>query len=76
MPVARFSHHFDPPAGSQAFNAVPLDADAAGTAVAASAGDLLVLRMTAVQAAPGSAYIPNGDGSHTSGRIPSLTLPP
>jgi hypothetical protein len=76
QPIVRFSHHFDPPTGAQAYDAVPLDADATGAAFAATSGDLLVLRMTAVQASPGPAYIPNADGPHTSGRIPSLTLPP
>lgn len=74
--IVRFSHHFDPPSGAQAFDAVLFDGDAAGAAVPASAGDLLVLRMTALaSAASGPAYIPNADGSHTRGRIPALSLP-
>jgi len=71
--VVRFDHHFDPPAG---YDAVPLDADAVGVAVAAQPGDRLVLRMSATQSATsGPAFIPNADGTHANGRIPSLTLP-
>jgi hypothetical protein len=71
--IVSFSHHFDPPEG---FDAVRYEADAAGSAVAAAPGDVLVLRMTAVQSTgSGPAFIPNADGGHTNGRIPSLTLP-
>ena len=74
--IATFTNHFVQPTGAQAFNAVLLDADAPGVAAAAVAGDLLVLRMTATASmASGPAYIPNADGPHTNGRIPSLTLP-
>ena len=74
--IVSFQHHFDPPTGSQAYSAVPLDADAVGADVAAAAGDSLVLRMTATQSASaGPAYIPNADGPHTHGRIPHLSLP-
>jgi hypothetical protein len=71
-PIVTFTHHFDPPAGS---DAVPLDADATGAAVPAKAGDQLVLRMSTNGPAPGPAYVPNADGSHTHGRIPSITHP-
>ena len=68
-----FTHHFDPPKG---FDAVRYEADADGAAVAASPGDELVLRMTAVQASGnGPAFIPNADGGFAGGRIPSLALP-
>ena len=47
-----------------------------GVAAPAQAGDLLVWRFSASNAAPGSfAVIPNGDGPNSSGRIPNLTLP-
>ena len=71
--IVSFSHHFESPAG---YDAVAYEADAAGIAVAAGPGDRLVLRMTAVQAGSnGPVFIPNADGAHTHGRIPSLTLP-
>lgn len=72
--IVSFTHHFDPPA--EGFDAVRYEADAAGAAVDAAAGDLLVLRVTAVQSSgAGPAFIPNADGRITNGRIPSLTLP-
>jgi hypothetical protein len=74
--VVSFSHHFDPPTGAHVYDAVTFEADAAGAAVAARPGDLLVLRLTAVQSTTGgAAFIPNADGSHAAGRIPSLTVP-
>jgi hypothetical protein len=70
--VVSFQHHFDPTKDS---SAARFDADASGQAVAAKAGDLLVLRMTANSSIAGAAYIPNADGEHANGRIPSITLP-
>jgi hypothetical protein len=71
--VASFAHHFDPALSGVADR---YDGDATGAAVPAASGDLLVLRMTAVPpTAPGPAFVPNADGSHAGGRIPSLTLP-
>jgi hypothetical protein len=56
--------------------ALPFEADAAGAAVPAFPGDLLVLRVTVVQSEKaGSAYVLNGDGKTAGGRIPSLRLP-
>ena len=72
--IVSFMHHFDVPADSS--QVVPFDGDAEGPEVTASVGDLLVLRMTAQNAAkPGPAFVPNSDGSYANGRIPSLTLP-
>jgi hypothetical protein len=74
--LATFTHHFDPPTGPNAGAAVLFDGDADGLAADATAGDQLVLRMTATNAARlGSAYLPNADGPHTKGRIPSISLP-
>lgn len=58
------------------FNAVAFDTTLNGQAVAAAAGDLLVLRATAVRGDAGAIYIINGDGSTTKGRIPRIDLPP
>lgn len=69
------THHFDPqPSG---FMAVPFEADLPGAAAKAQANDLLVLRFSAQGAQPPPAvlFIPNSDGAHAGGRIPSLTLP-
>ncbi len=71
--IVSWQHHFDV-APEDAV--VPFDGAADGAAVPAAAGDLLVLRMTANQStATGAVYVPNGEGSHANGRIPSLTLP-
>jgi hypothetical protein len=72
--LATWFHHFDPdPTGM--FNAVPFEADSLGVAADAHDGDQLVLRFSATGATISMAYIPNGDGAHTNGRDPSLTLP-
>ncbi len=71
--LATWSHHFDPrPSG---FDAVPFEADAQAAAVAAVSGDHLVLRFTASNTTDQTAFIPNGDGPHSNGRIPYLDLP-
>ena len=75
-PIVSWTHHFDPqPSG---FNAVQYEDNALGAAVPAKGNDQLVLRFSA----PAGGYpdgtmlwIPNGDGSLTQGRDPSLTLP-
>lgn len=72
--LATFNHHFDArPAGN--FDAVTYEADATGVAAQAQAGDQLVLRIEVMNAPQGQAYIPNGDGARTNGRIPSIALP-
>lgn len=74
--LASFQNHFAQPTGTGQFNAVPFAATAPGIAATAAAGDLLVLRFTAMNAPAGAmAFIPNGDGSKTMGQIPSITLP-
>ena len=71
--LASFDHHFDPqPSG---FDAVAFEAQAAGPAAAARAGDQLVLRITASNTASSTAFIPNGDGANANGRIPFVDLP-
>jgi hypothetical protein len=73
--LVSFTHHFDKqPTG---FDAVPFEAQADGMAAAASPGDQLVLRFTALTTDPDTPmpYIPNGDGARTNGRIPTLMLP-
>jgi hypothetical protein len=72
-PIVTFMHHFDPPSGNS--NAVPLDADQMGAMVPTVENDLLVLTISVANSTSGSAFIPNADGPHSMGRIPSLTLP-
>jgi hypothetical protein len=75
--LVSFVHHFDPLDGS--FTATLYDADANGIAAAAAAGDQLVWRWSVLGAdggAPGIGVIyPNGDGTASGGRFPSITLP-
>jgi hypothetical protein len=72
-PIAVWTHHFDPqPTG---FDAVAYEETKLAAAVPAQAGDLLVLRYQAMNATVSMAYIPNGDGANSNGRIPNLTLP-
>jgi hypothetical protein len=73
--LATVTHHFDPPPPPTQFNAVQLETDVPGTAAAAHAGDLLIWRFSGMGSGSGLAFIPNGDGGHAGGRIPSLRLP-
>jgi hypothetical protein len=71
--LATFDHHFDPqPSG---FDAVAFEDEASGPAADAKAGDLLVLRITASNTTASTAFIPNGDGASSNGRIPYVDLP-
>jgi hypothetical protein len=71
--IVSFMNHYVMPTG---FDAVPFEGDAMGAAVSASGGDPLTLQITVLASdGSGPAFIPNADGPHTHGRIPSLTLP-
>jgi hypothetical protein len=71
--LVTFTHHFDPlPGGS--FRATEYDADANGIAADAAAGDQLVWRWSIAAGASGVA-VPNGDGTTSGGRFPSITFP-
>lgn len=60
---------------SQPFDAVPFTTMVPGIAADADAGDLLVLRVTAVSGDPGALFILNGEGKNSGGNIPRLDLP-
>ena len=73
--LVTFSHHFDPLPGG-GFGATEYDADATGIAAAAAAGDQLVWRWSISAGAAGQfVAIPNGDGTSSGGRFPSITFP-
>jgi len=73
-PIVRWEHHFDPlPDGS--YRATPYEATADGPSVGVDEGDLLVLRYTGQSASLPMAYVPNGDGATSGGRIPYIDLP-
>jgi hypothetical protein len=73
--LATWTRHWDPlPGGVYDAQAYELDVDAPATGF--HSGDQLVFRYTGMNASMSMAYIPNGDGAITHGRIPSITIPP
>jgi hypothetical protein len=72
--LAAFTQHFDP-LGGGVYRAQAYEQTAQVDAVEAVDGDALVLRYTGESASLGMAYIPNGDGASTGGRIPFIELP-
>jgi hypothetical protein len=71
--VATWTQHFDPlPTG---FDAQAYEIDQPGAAIEFVAGDRLVFRFTGANTIQSDSWIPNGDGVHSKGRIPNLTLP-
>ena len=73
--LVTFMHHFDPLPGSN-FGATQYDADADGIAAAAAPGDQLVWRWSIASGGTAPVAIPNGDGTTSGGRFPSITFPP
>jgi hypothetical protein len=73
MPLASWEKHFDPLPGS--FDAQPYEVDMTAPAIKFAAGDQLVFRFSGANTSASEAYIPNGDGSLSHGRIPNITLP-
>jgi len=72
--LASRTQHFEPrPDGS--YDAQACDLALPAPAIDFEAGDQLVLRYAASNTTTMQAYIPNGDGALTHGRIPSVTLP-
>jgi hypothetical protein len=72
--LAAFTQHFDPVAGG-AYRAQAFEHAEQLTRVDAADGDRLVLRYTGEGSDLMMAWIPNGDGESTGGRIPYLDLP-
>jgi hypothetical protein len=73
MVLATWMQHFDPLPGS--FDAQPYEIDQTGTAIDFAAGDQLIFRYSAANTSSSEAYVPNGDGHLSHGRIPNITLP-
>lgn len=71
--LATWQQHFEPLAGS--FDAQPYEVDMPAQAIDFVAGDQLVFRYTGANTTSSEAYIPNGDGKLSHGRIPNITLP-
>ena len=74
--LATWQMHFDPLPGAS-YDAQPFEYDEDCPAIVRAKGDQLVFRYSANPATTTTdeAYIPNGDGFHTHGRIPNITLP-
>lgn len=72
--VVRFDQSFEPLPGEE-YRAQAYEDTADLDPVDAAAGDQLVLRITGESASLPMAYIPNGDGELTDGRIPFVDLP-
>lgn len=71
--VAQWARHWDPRPGS--FDAQAYEVDMAGRAIDYQAGDQLVFRYAAGNTTGAEAFIPNGEGKSSGGRIPAITLP-
>ena len=64
------------PLPSGMFTAQPFEMDiVTPTKIDVAKGDQLVFRYTGLGSTAMMAYIPNGDGGITGGRIPNITLP-
>jgi len=72
--LATWTAHYDPLGGAD-FDAQPFEYDMPAPAVDYQSGDQLVFRYTGNNSQSQEAYIPNGDGAITHGRIPNITLP-
>ncbi len=71
--IASWTQHFNPlPTG---FDAQAYEIDQTGPAIAVEPGDKLVFRFTGANTIQSDAWIPNGDGKLSGGRIPNITLP-
>ena len=72
--LATNTTHFEPLPGG-AYSATPCDLDLEAQAIEMQSGDELVFRYAGANTTSSQAYIPNGDGATTDGRIPNITLP-
>ena len=71
--LATWQKHFEPLPGS--FDAQAYEVDMTAPAINFMAGDQLVFRYSGANTSSSEAYIPNGDGALSNGRIPNITLP-
>lgn len=74
QPIASWMKHFDPKPGVD-FTATAYELDIDGAATGFSSGDQLVFRYAGSGTTANDAFVPNGDGVKTKGRIPNFTLP-
>ncbi|HEU0031528.1 MAG TPA: hypothetical protein VFQ53_12905 [Kofleriaceae bacterium] len=72
--LASWMQHWEPLPGG-VYDAQPYELDVDAPAIDFVAGDQFVFRYGGVNSTATQAFIPNGDGAITGGRIPSFTLP-
>jgi hypothetical protein len=72
--LASWMEHFEPLPGAS-FKAQPYEKSVDAPAIDYQPGDQLVWRYSAENTIMAEAYIPNGDGTLSDGRIPNFTLP-
>jgi len=72
--LAEWNEHFDALGGGN-FMAQPFEYDEDCAAIDTVKGDQLVFKYAGIGGATNEAYIPNGDGHFSNGRIPNITLP-
>jgi hypothetical protein len=74
--LASWQKHFDPLPGAS-YDAQAYEVDEQAQAIDFAPGDQFVFRYSAgPNTSAAEAYIPNGDGQLSKGRIPNITLPP
>jgi hypothetical protein len=72
--LAQWVQHWEPLPNSN-YEAQAYEVDEAAPAIDYSAGDQLVFRYEAMNTTTAEAFIPNGDGPYSNGRIPNIALP-
>ena len=72
--LATWIQHFEP-IGGGAFTAQAYELDVEAPAIDFLRGDELVFRYAGAGSTAIMAFVPNGDGHITGGRIPNITLP-
>jgi hypothetical protein len=71
--LTTWTHHFEPLPAS--FDAQAYEIDRQAPEIDFKSGDELVFRYSAANTIQAEAWIPNGDGNLSHGRIPNITLP-
>lgn len=72
--LGTWTEHFEPLPGG-AFDAQAYERDVDAPAITFEKGDQFIFRYSGMNSTLTMAYIPNGDGAITDGRIPNITLP-
>ncbi len=74
MVLATWNEHYEPLPGAN-FDSQPYEIDIDAPAIDFEPGDKFVFRYSATNTTASEAFIPNGDGTLSNGRIPNFTLP-